>query len=271
MGNVPFIPASDQNLNRVATALESIAGNHMIAETYDNTSTYEVGEHVRHEGLFYKCIVPITTAESWNAAHWQEVKVADELEAQNNNITKLREGVVIVVDGDTAAFAVPVGGYAYIRNNTHGLTDGMYKNTASSAFPISGGTADSTVFASVPDGAVNDAVSTFNNKFTPFTSDETKTLKTTWTMVKDITIPAKTAYGFEVRQYFSNVEPKGLAVSLDNTINAYSSMIVQDSNGSIISFTGYNPYSSPIHRYIFAKAGGSGSNGIIINGWFRSL
>jgi hypothetical protein len=90
-------------------------------------------------------------------------------------------------------------------------------------------------------------------------------------LVKDIEIPAYTAYGFEAREYFSNVEPKGMAVSLNESLNAYSAMIVQDSNGSMISYTGYNPSSSPIHRYIFAKAGGSGTNNIIINGWFRSL
>ena len=79
------------------------------------------------------------------------------------------------------------------------------------------------------------------------------------------------AYGFEARQYFSNVQPTGLGVSTDEILNAYSSMLVQDSNGSVISFTGYNSSSSPIHRYIYAKAGGNGTNNIIISGWFRSM
>lgn len=68
----------------------------------------------------------------------------------------IQSGLAIIVDGDTASMAVPVGGYAYIKNNTHGLTEGLYKNTSSSAFPASGGTADSTVFtAASGEGALN--------------------------------------------------------------------------------------------------------------------
>lgn len=92
----------------------------------------------------------------------------------NDNIAKLREGVAIVVDGDTAALAVPVGGYAWIRNNGHGLTDGMYKNTSSSAFPVSGGTADSTVFTDVQNGAVNDAVNVLGTRITSIIKKLTK-------------------------------------------------------------------------------------------------
>lgn len=91
---------------------------------------------------------------------------AADVASLNNNIAKVQEGIAIIVDGDNAAFAVPVGGYAWIRNNTHGLTDGIYKNTSSTTFPVSGGTADSTVFTSVSNGAINDAVSILNSKLT---------------------------------------------------------------------------------------------------------
>lgn len=84
----------------------------------------------------------------------------------SDNIANLREGVAIVVDGDSAAIAVPVGGYAWIRNNTHGLSDGIYKNTSSSVFPVSGGTADSTVFTAVSTGAVNDILAILMNNLT---------------------------------------------------------------------------------------------------------
>ena len=96
----------------------------------------------------------------------------------NENIAKLREGIAIIVDGDTASVAVPVGGYAYIKNNTHGLAEGMYKNTSSSAFPVSGGTANSTVFTTVPTGAVNDAVTSLNSKIGTLVK-KTRTVTTT--------------------------------------------------------------------------------------------
>jgi len=84
----------------------------------------------------------ITTAEQQNTA-------------QNTSITALENGIAIIVTGDTASAAVPVGGYAYIRNNNHGLAEGLYINTSSSAFPATGGTADNTVFTAVTDGALN--------------------------------------------------------------------------------------------------------------------
>lgn len=70
-------------------------------------------------------------------------------------------GLAYIVDGDTATAAVPAGAYAYIKNNTHSLADGYYQNTSGSAFPVSGGTADSTVFTAVPaEGVLNE----LNNK-----------------------------------------------------------------------------------------------------------
>lgn len=120
----------------------------------------------------------------------------------------------------------------------------------------------------VPQKQMTDAIA---QSTATFNLRESKVLSESWTMVKDIEIPAKTAYGFEAMQFFATVEPRGMAVSTNESFELYLSMIVQDSNGAMISFTGYNPYSSPIHRYIFAKANGSGSNDIIINGWFRSM
>lgn len=84
-----------------------------------------------------------------------QAATASTVASLNDNIVNLQEGIAIIVDGDTASVAVPVGGYAYVKNNTHGLADGLYKNTSSSAFPVSGGTANSTVFTTVPTGAVN--------------------------------------------------------------------------------------------------------------------
>lgn len=78
---------------------------------------------------------------------------------------KLQDAIAIIVDGDAAGQAVPVGGYAYIKNNTHGLTDGLYINSGSAAFPVTGGTADSTTFTAVSGGGLN----SLNSKFTPKT------------------------------------------------------------------------------------------------------
>ena len=73
------------------------------------------------------------------------------------------DAIAIIVDGDTAGMAVAPGAYAYIKNNTHGLAEGLYKNKSSSAFPTSGGTADSTVFEAVS-GGLGSEVTSLNSK-----------------------------------------------------------------------------------------------------------
>lgn len=77
---------------------------------------------------------------------------ANELKGSLNAV---ENGLAIIVTGDTCTTAVPSGGYAYIKNNTHGLTEGLYRNKSSGAFPTSGGTADSTVFEAVSTGGLN--------------------------------------------------------------------------------------------------------------------
>lgn len=66
----------------------------------------------------------------------------------------IEKAFATIVNGDTAAVAIPAGHYAYIKNNAHGLTEGLY--TATAAFPATGGTADSTTFSPVNVGGLND-------------------------------------------------------------------------------------------------------------------
>lgn len=72
--------------------------------------------------------------------------------------------LVYLVNGDTASDTVPVNAYVYIINNTHGLSDGYYKNTSAAAFPITGGTADSTIFTAVDSsGLINNVINNINS------------------------------------------------------------------------------------------------------------
>lgn len=79
--------------------------------------------------------------------------IEDDVSHQSQQILNLQAADAIVVDGDTAAQAVPAGGYAYIKNNTHGLAEGLYK--ARSTFPVSGQEATATVFEYVNSGGFN--------------------------------------------------------------------------------------------------------------------
>ena len=52
-----------------------------IADDYDNTSTYALGDYSIYNGILYKCINPIVTAENFTLAHWQAVLIMDEVAA----------------------------------------------------------------------------------------------------------------------------------------------------------------------------------------------
>lgn len=98
-------------------------------------------------------ISPMTLTGAQKAQVRQSIGAADGA---------LESGLAIIVDGDTAAQAVPAGAYAYIRNNTHGLANGLY--TARTTFPATGGTADSTAFQAVDSGALNSLSDSLANR-----------------------------------------------------------------------------------------------------------
>ena len=59
------------------------------ADEYDSTKTYSVGEYCIYEGVVYKCITPITSAEPWTVSHWFETNITDELLFQSERIENL--------------------------------------------------------------------------------------------------------------------------------------------------------------------------------------
>ena len=52
-----------------------------LADEYDATQTYAVGDYCIHEGGLYVCNTAISTAEDWNASHWTLTDVGSALEA----------------------------------------------------------------------------------------------------------------------------------------------------------------------------------------------
>ena len=55
-------------------------GTDVIAEDFDSTSTYAVGDYCIHEGSLYKCTTAVTTAGAWDSNDWTETLVMDEVE-----------------------------------------------------------------------------------------------------------------------------------------------------------------------------------------------
>lgn len=49
------------------------------AAAYNPSGTYAIGNYCTHEGKLHKCNTPIPSGEAWNAGHWTETSVAEEL------------------------------------------------------------------------------------------------------------------------------------------------------------------------------------------------
>jgi hypothetical protein len=50
----------------------------VIAQEYDSTATYAVGDPCMHKGKYYKCTTAISVAEEWDSTHWTETSI-DEI------------------------------------------------------------------------------------------------------------------------------------------------------------------------------------------------
>ena len=94
-----------------------------VADSYDSASTYNLGDRVIYNGVLYKCISAITTAEAWNASHWQVCKVFEYDDLLN---------IIRIVDdtttmGDITAILNQVNSVGdHVIFDVAGLNAGMY-------------------------------------------------------------------------------------------------------------------------------------------------
>ena len=61
-----------------------------IAALYDPTRSYSVGSYCSKGGKFWRCTTACSGA--WNAANWEPVKVASELEQKIRKPTPILDG-----------------------------------------------------------------------------------------------------------------------------------------------------------------------------------
>ena len=60
-----------------------------VAAQYSTSATYDVGDYVIYNGNLYRCITPITTAETWTAAHWTAAVIGNDVSDLKSAISKL--------------------------------------------------------------------------------------------------------------------------------------------------------------------------------------
>lgn len=97
-----------------------------MATAYSTSATYAVGDYVWYSGQLYCCTTAISTAESWTAAHWTAVKLAEDVgNLKSAFLRQTHPGDNVVTD-----LVFTQGGYynstdndTYVANANWGYTD----------------------------------------------------------------------------------------------------------------------------------------------------
>jgi len=142
-----IIPSVTDLINQIQTAIDSIPADYStllasVAGTYSTSKTYAVGDYAWYDGRLKKCIVPITTAETWTAAHWADAVIADDVAVLKSAIAEQTYNIVtgtiqnasvsssgeIAYSVDTLLYYAPVeSGKSYtVTTNEASLVCGFY-------------------------------------------------------------------------------------------------------------------------------------------------
>ena len=65
--------------NLRAVSDETYSAAVAVADVYNTTSSYDIGDYCIKSTLLYKCNTAIPSGEIWNSNHWDEICVSDEL------------------------------------------------------------------------------------------------------------------------------------------------------------------------------------------------
>lgn len=84
-------------INAINTAIAGIPASYTdlmagVAPTYSNLSVYAFGSYAWYNGKLYRCKAPITTAESWTAAHWESVALTTDFSKKPLYLVKCNSG-----------------------------------------------------------------------------------------------------------------------------------------------------------------------------------
>lgn len=88
--------------------MEADIAEDLIAPLYTQ-KTYEVGDLCTKDGALYRCKTAITTAEAWNASHWESANVDGELSQLSGDLNELSTSIAPVESTATATSAHAVG------------------------------------------------------------------------------------------------------------------------------------------------------------------
>lgn len=67
-----------KSLTETITSLKNQTSS-FIGNEYSSSATYKIGDYCVYADKWYKCIVDITTPETWNSNHWTLTNISDEV------------------------------------------------------------------------------------------------------------------------------------------------------------------------------------------------
>lgn len=186
---IPIVQDSTTKKVTKQTLFSSTMG--AMANEYSVSSTYQVGDYVVYDGILYKCITQISTAEEWDSSKWQVAELGSVVANVNRIVSDIFNliypvGHIILTDNSTnpgtifggtwelfavgkcvfgvdptqTEFATPglTGGSKYLQEHTHEDTKkwsdagGTYGYTDAYPYFSNKGTAD----AKIGSGGVKD-------------------------------------------------------------------------------------------------------------------
>ena len=100
-------------INAINAAVATIPADYTdlmaaIAPTYSNTVTYPKNAYAWYDGVLYRALIDITTAESWAAAHWETAPLSDALKLFYENIGTTRNLNTLSVGNYRSVNGAPV-------------------------------------------------------------------------------------------------------------------------------------------------------------------
>ena len=81
-------------INAIEAAVATIPADYTdlmasIAPMYSNSALYAVGSYAWYDGDLYRCTTPITTAETWTAAHWTAAVISKDVQENDARLSAI--------------------------------------------------------------------------------------------------------------------------------------------------------------------------------------
>lgn len=159
-----LVPSIAALIEAIEDAVDSIPVDYSgllltLAKDYSTSKTYIVGEYAWQAGVLKRCIVPITTAESYTAAHWTNAVLGDD-------VTALKSAFEAEQEINESSITLAFDDYEIVRRY---ITDVGGWSTPSSSSTIR------SACVRIPDGCTKVKVTTTGeaNHYVAFLSSDT--------------------------------------------------------------------------------------------------